>query len=41
MCQGRENLHAYVIREEGTDEDTKETLYNILETGLGIDDRYQ
>ena len=38
MCQGRENLRVYGICEEGTDEDTKETLYNILETGSGIDD---
>ena len=38
VYQRRENLRFYGIREEGTDENTKETLYNFFETELGIED---
>ena len=36
--QRRENLRFYGIREEGTGENTKETLYNFLETELETED---
>ena len=38
VYQHRKNLRFYGIREEGTDENTKETLYNFFETELGIED---
>ena len=38
VYQRRKNLRFYRIREEGTDENTKETLYNFFETELGIED---
>ena len=38
VYQSRKNLRFYGIREEGTDENTKETLYNFFEAELGIED---
>ena len=38
VYQRRENLHFYGIRKEGTDENTNETLYDLLERALWIED---